>query len=183
MLARILSRVLFPDPLRPTMPKNSPWRTSKEMSCRTRCSRYSTRESGCATRSLRESMRCAGIRNVLSIPRASTTTGADAREREAARPPASSSVVGLVMAGATIGLSPMQVADTRTLRRQAPALPIVAVVTVLGAVLRLLAARDALFADELSTYWIVTTHGLGGVLSTVHSNAEITPPLYFVAAW
>ena len=29
MLARILRRVLFPDPLRPTIPKNSPRRTLK----------------------------------------------------------------------------------------------------------------------------------------------------------
>lgn len=38
------------------------------------------------------------------------------------------------------------------------------------------------FGDELSTYWIVATNGLGGVVETVHSDAEITPPLYFVLA-
>jgi hypothetical protein len=59
----------------------------------------------------------------------------------------------------------------------------VAVLTVTGAVIRLAAGGESLFADELSTYWIVTEHGPRGVLSTVHSNAEITPPLYFVLAW
>jgi mannosyltransferase len=60
---------------------------------------------------------------------------------------------------------------------------VVAAVTVLGSALRLAVAGQSVFADELSTYWIVSTNGLGGVISTVHGNAEITPPLYFVAAW
>jgi uncharacterized membrane protein len=60
---------------------------------------------------------------------------------------------------------------------------IVALLTLLGAALRLKVAGQSLFADELSTYWIVSTNGLGGVVSTVHTNAEITPPLYFVLAW
>jgi 4-amino-4-deoxy-L-arabinose transferase-like glycosyltransferase len=59
----------------------------------------------------------------------------------------------------------------------------VLLLTVVGAAVRVAVAHQSLFADELSTYWIVTTHDLGGVLSTVHSNAEITPPLYFVASW
>jgi 4-amino-4-deoxy-L-arabinose transferase-like glycosyltransferase len=66
-------------------------------------------------------------------------------------------------------------------RLAAPAL--VGLLTAAGLALRLAVAHQSLFADELSTYWIVTAHDLGGVLSTVHSNAEITPPLYFVAAW
>lgn len=60
---------------------------------------------------------------------------------------------------------------------------IVALLTAAGVAIRLAVAHQSLFADELSTYWIVTRHGLGGVISTVHSNAEITPPLYFVLAW
>jgi 4-amino-4-deoxy-L-arabinose transferase-like glycosyltransferase len=60
---------------------------------------------------------------------------------------------------------------------------LVALLTAAGFAIRLVVAHQPLFADELSTYWIITSHGLGGVLSTVHSNAEITPPLYFVAAW
>ena len=55
--------------------------------------------------------------------------------------------------------------------------------TGLGVGLRLAVADQSLFADELSTYWIVSTNGLPGVLSTVHSDAEITPPLYFLTAW
>ncbi len=78
---------------------------------------------------------------------------------------------------------------SRTTSPRTPALPLslpllaVLALTTVGVAFRVVAARDALFADELSTYWIVTTHGLGGVISTVHSNAEITPPLYFVASW
>lgn len=55
--------------------------------------------------------------------------------------------------------------------------------TAVGAVLRLVVAHQSLFGDELSTYWIITHHGGRGVLSTVHSDAEITPPLYFVLGW
>jgi hypothetical protein len=55
--------------------------------------------------------------------------------------------------------------------------------TVLGAALRLSVAGQSLFADELSTYWILDTNGLWGVVSTVHTDAEITPPLFFVLSW
>lgn len=63
------------------------------------------------------------------------------------------------------------------------AILVVAVLTLVGLALRLATSTRALFADELSTSWIVQTHGLRGVFSTVHSNAEITPPLYFVLSW
>jgi hypothetical protein len=59
----------------------------------------------------------------------------------------------------------------------------VAAVTASGGTLRLVVLHDSLFADELSTYWIISDRGLGDVISTVHSDAEITPPLYFVLAW
>jgi hypothetical protein len=59
----------------------------------------------------------------------------------------------------------------------------VAVVTAVGLAIRLVLVRQSLFADELATYWDVANRGLGGVVSTVHSDAEITPPLYFVVAW
>src|SRR5690242_6666019 len=59
----------------------------------------------------------------------------------------------------------------------------VALLMAVGVAVRIAVARDSLFADELSTFWIVTAHGPRGVLSTVHSDAEITPPLYFAAAW
>lgn len=64
-----------------------------------------------------------------------------------------------------------------------------AILIVVGAVIRLVVARQSIFADELSTYWIVATHGLGGVLSLLNGtypgiqHAEITPPLFFVASW
>ena len=66
-----------------------------------------------------------------------------------------------------------------------PILPVlvVAVLTIVGTALRLAVAREAVFGDELSSFWIVSTHGLGGVISVVHSNAEITPPLYFILSW
>ena len=64
----------------------------------------------------------------------------------------------------------------------------VAALTIVGAVLRVAVAHQSLFADELSTYWISATHGLGGVLSLLYSSgrihhAEITPPLSFLATW
>lgn len=61
--------------------------------------------------------------------------------------------------------------------------------SVVGVVLRLRVAHQTLFADELSTYWIVTGRSLGGVWSIVGhrypwgATAEISPPLYFMAAW
>jgi hypothetical protein len=69
----------------------------------------------------------------------------------------------------------------------APVLAI-AVLTIVGAGLRAVVANQSLFADELSTYWISATHGLGGVLSLLYSSgrihhAEITPPLSFLASW
>ncbi len=60
---------------------------------------------------------------------------------------------------------------------------ILVALTALGAALRLSVAGQSLFADELSTYWILDTNGLGGVVSTVHTDAEITPPLFFVLSW
>ena len=60
---------------------------------------------------------------------------------------------------------------------------IVAVLTAVGAALRLLVAGQSLFADELSTYWIISTNGLGEVIDTVHTTAEITPPFSFVLSW
>ncbi len=66
-----------------------------------------------------------------------------------------------------------------------PELPllIVLALTIVGGLVRILVAGQSLFGDELSTYWIVSTHDFGGVISTVYSDVEITPPLYFVAAW
>jgi hypothetical protein len=75
MLAMIFSSVLLPDPLRPTMPKNSPRWTSKDTPRSTCCSRKVVRRNGCTARSLSESTRCSGTRNVFSTSRTSITTG------------------------------------------------------------------------------------------------------------
>ena len=45
----------------------------------------------------------------------------------------------------------------------------------IGAGLRVILAGQNLFADELATYWIVSTHGFTGVIDTVSTTAEITP--------
>jgi Dolichyl-phosphate-mannose-protein mannosyltransferase len=63
-----------------------------------------------------------------------------------------------------------------------PAL-LVASLTLLGAALRLVIAHQSVFADELSTYWIVAHHGLREVVSIVRTDAEITPPLSFALTW
>lgn len=67
-------------------------------------------------------------------------------------------------------------------RRGVPAV-ILAALTAVGFAIRLQVAGDDVFADELSTYWIVSTRDLAGVVSTVHTEAEITPPLSFVLSW
>jgi hypothetical protein len=79
---------------------------------------------------------------------------------------------------------------TRHGRLEAASAPALAVLglTVIGVVLRVIVARQSIFGDELSTYWIVEQHGLGGVVSLIYGSAaihhaEITPPMYFVAAW
>lgn len=53
----------------------------------------------------------------------------------------------------------------------------------IGVVLRLLRYGDTVFGDELSTLYIVCDHGLSGTVSAVSSDAEISPPLYFILAW
>jgi hypothetical protein len=60
---------------------------------------------------------------------------------------------------------------------------IVAALTTIGVALRLVVAHQSLFGDEISTHWIVSRSDLWGVISTVHTDAEITPPLSFVATW
>jgi len=60
---------------------------------------------------------------------------------------------------------------------------LVASLTAVGAALRIHVAHQPIFADELSTYWIVKGKALSRVLASVHSNDEISPPLSFVASW
>jgi Dolichyl-phosphate-mannose-protein mannosyltransferase len=69
-------------------------------------------------------------------------------------------------------------------RRPALIGAVLGLLVFLGFASRLAIANQSLFADELSTYWIVSTNdGLGDLLRTVHSNAEISPPLSFVLGW
>lgn len=60
---------------------------------------------------------------------------------------------------------------------------VVGALTLLATLLRLDGMRQDLFADELATYWIVRDAGLVDVVRSVTSDAEITPPFAFVAAW
>jgi len=60
---------------------------------------------------------------------------------------------------------------------------IVAALMAVGVALRLAVAHQSLFADELSTRYLLAGRGLDDVVSLVHTDAEITPPLYFVASW
>ena len=41
---------------------------------------------------------------------------------------------------------------------------------LVGGALRLVVAGQDLFADELATYWVVTTHGFPDVLDTVSTH-------------
>lgn len=59
----------------------------------------------------------------------------------------------------------------------------VALLTLAGVALRVAIAHQSILADELSTYWIISTNDFSGVISTVQSDAEISPPLPFLAAW
>src|ERR1022692_2576430 len=53
-----------------------------------------------------------------------------------------------------------------------------------GIAIRVEVARQSFFGDELATYWIITTRGLGGLISALYAtHDEITPPLFFVGAW
>jgi Dolichyl-phosphate-mannose-protein mannosyltransferase len=66
----------------------------------------------------------------------------------------------------------------------AAAMPLaILALTLVGGVVRLVVAGQDLFADELATYWVVSTRGLVGVVETVSTTAEITPPLGFVLSW
>lgn len=60
---------------------------------------------------------------------------------------------------------------------------ILGIIVVTGALLRFALARQDLFADELATYWVVTTRGAADVVRTVSTTAEITPPLSFLLSW
>ena len=54
---------------------------------------------------------------------------------------------------------------------------------LVGAYFRIKTATAPVVADELSTLWISRDRSLGEVLDIVYSDAEISPPLYFMLAW
>ena len=59
---------------------------------------------------------------------------------------------------------------------------LVGVLTVAGFALRLHQYGLSLLGDEMSTLWVVRNNGLFDTIKVVISDAEITPPLYFVLA-
>jgi hypothetical protein len=63
-----------------------------------------------------------------------------------------------------------------------PVLLAVGAITLAGLALRWPSFNDSLFADELSTYFVVNGFGLGGVIDLVESKQEATPPLYYLLA-
>ena len=74
--------------------------------------------------------------------------------------------------------------DVKRLFDNPVVLPLVVLgMVVVGGILRLVVARQDLFGDELATYWVVSTRGVRGVVETVSTTAEITPPLSFVLSW
>ncbi|MEZ5156914.1 MAG: glycosyltransferase family 39 protein [Solirubrobacterales bacterium] len=60
---------------------------------------------------------------------------------------------------------------------------VVAALTVLGFALRLARYQQTVFGDELSTLYGVDGRSLTEVTSYVSSDAEISPPLFFILAW
>lgn len=55
--------------------------------------------------------------------------------------------------------------------------------TLIGLIPRLLHFDNSIVGDELSTAFIIGNDGLLGTITTVATDAEISPPLYFVLAW
>ncbi len=53
---------------------------------------------------------------------------------------------------------------------------------LLGLVLRVLMLREPAWGDEMSTIWIIRGNDLTGVVSMVNSDAEISPPFFFILA-
>jgi hypothetical protein len=57
---------------------------------------------------------------------------------------------------------------------------------VLGLALRLPSFDDALYGDELATYFVVTDHGLDEVVDLLQGTSptgDLSPPLFFMLAW
>ncbi|MBK5232553.1 MAG: glycosyltransferase family 39 protein [Thermoleophilia bacterium] len=60
---------------------------------------------------------------------------------------------------------------------------LVGVLTLIAFALRLHQYGGSLLGDEMSTLWVVRNNGLFDTVRVVNSDAEITPPLYFLLAW
>src|SRR5438552_2135986 len=86
MCARILSSVLLPLPLGPTMPRNSPSATEKVTSRSTSCRSYVIRFSGCAKYSLSRARCSCGIRNDFETPTTSIAFAIRCAPRSEERP-------------------------------------------------------------------------------------------------
>ena len=54
---------------------------------------------------------------------------------------------------------------------------------LVGLALRLPSFNDSLWADELSTNFVVHGFGVGNVISILKGDQEGTPPLFFLLAW
>lgn len=70
----------------------------------------------------------------------------------------------------------------RRIDARAAAAAVVAL-TLVGLVPRLVHLDGTVLGDELSTLYIVRGNGLTDAIRTVHTDAEISPPLYFALAW
>ena len=74
--------------------------------------------------------------------------------------------------------------EVSRLLRHPAVVPVALVVFMVGGgLLRLSVAQQDLFADELATYWVVTTRSLSGLVRTITTTAEITPPFSFMLSW
>jgi mannosyltransferase len=64
-----------------------------------------------------------------------------------------------------------------------PELFLVAGIVIVGLAVRLPSFGDSLWADELSTNYVVNGFGVGNLLHIVRSSQEATPPLFFALTW
>lgn len=70
----------------------------------------------------------------------------------------------------------------RTDKNTWPVWTLVGLLFLAGLILRLLMLREPVWGDEMSTLWIIRGNDFFGVISTVNSDAEISPPFYFLLA-
>lgn len=84
------------------------------------------------------------------------------------------------MTGSEPGFEPRKSSGTST---GAWVAGLLALAVLVGTWLRIKGAQVPVWGDEMSTLWIVRGHGPVDVWEIVHSDAEITPPLYFLLAW